>query len=193
METNDIEEFSGVVYNNFYIHYEDSGYVHLISNVQSLEFKNLEINPEMIPNFILGKKDCRKYNIVYFQEIKEGKITDEDNSEDLIKTEYHFYNIEKSRISNPEIVVKYNKKKKCWIIEKFNILEEKLTVQSAFPIYIVKFDSPHFLYATYIIDTNKLLSETQTFSFQSDLEEDLENISLLTVKKLKFSLEIEDV
>jgi hypothetical protein len=193
MEIDEIEEFSGEVYNSFYIYYEDSGYVHLISNIQSLEFKNLEINPEMIPNFILGKKDCRKYNIIYFQEIKEGKITDEDDSEDLIKTEYHFYNIDKHQIHNPEIILKYNKKKKCWVIKKFNILEEKLTVQSSIPIYVVKFDSPHFLYATYIIDANKLLEESQEFNFQSTLEEDLENISLLTIRKLKFSLEIEDV
>jgi hypothetical protein len=193
METNEIEEFSGVVYNNFYVHYEDSGCVRLISNTQSLDFKNLEINPDMIPNFILGKKDCRRYNIEYFQEIKEGKITDEDDSEDLIKTEYHFYNIEKFSIDNPEITIKYNKKSKIWKIEKSKILEEKLMIQSFIPIYVVKFDSPHFLYATYIVDTGKLLNDPQEFIFQTDFEEELENISLLTIKKLKFSLELENV
>jgi hypothetical protein len=189
----EIEEPSGVVYDNFYIHFDDTGYVHLISNLQSLEFKNLKINTSMIPNFLLGKKDCRKYNILYFQEIKDGKITDEDSAEDLIKTEYHFFNIEKVSQDNPEIIIQYDKKGKTWIIKKENILEEKLTVFSVIPIYIVKFDSPHFLYASYFVDTNDLSICDQKFNFQSQLEEDLENISLLTIKKIRFSLEIINV
>ena len=189
----EIEEYNGIAYDNFYIHFDSEGQVHLISNVKSSEFKNLEINTNIIPNFVSGKKDCRNYNISYFQEIKDGRLTDEDNAEDLIKTEYHFYNIDKSAREDPEIVLQYNKQSKKWIIQKGNILEERLMIFSVIPVYVVKFDSPHFLYASYFIDAIKLLTESQEFDFQSCLEEDLENISLLTVKKLRFSLEITDV
>jgi len=188
-----IEEYTGVVYDNFYIHFDSDGHVYLISNVKSSEFKNLEINTTMIPNFVSGKKNCRKYNISYFQEIKDGKLTDEDDAEDLIKTEYHFHNIDKITREDPEIVLQYSKQSKKWMIRKGNILEEKLTVFSVIPIYVVKFDSPHFLCASYFIDAIQLLTENQEFNFQSQLEEDLENISLLTIRKIRFSLEITDV
>ena len=56
----------GVVYNTFFVHYDQEGNVHQLSNIKDEQYKIFEIDLFLIDDFLKGKKDCKKYNIKYF-------------------------------------------------------------------------------------------------------------------------------
>lgn len=171
------------VYNNVFVYYDDQGTVHLISNVKSQEFNNLEIDINLINSFMIGKKYYGDYDIEHFYNISKGHIVDNEDVEKIIKSETLLFHIEYSSLSSNEIIIEHNEKERKWKFYARPGLDEKLNILSRTEFFVCKKDDPHFLYATYSFEPKRLLEGLLEFDFKTDLELNVDNISLVTVKK----------
>jgi hypothetical protein len=186
METNTEHEiFSGAVYNNFFIHYDDEGKVYLISNVKDDTLNNYEIKVSLIPNFLSGLKDCTKYKIEYFYNINSGLITDREEQTDLIKTDYLLYEIPSVIINDWEILLEHDKSVNAWIVSASVQAIERLEIITNIQIYVCKKDNPYFLINAYTINAKDLINNPIQLEFCSELENEFENLTVYTVRQFR--------
>jgi hypothetical protein len=171
------------VYNNVFIHYDSNGKVHLISNVRSNEFSNFEIDINLINSFISGNRFYGDFDIEHFYNISKGIIVDNQNIEKSIKSETLLFNIEYNDLSSNEITIEHNSKEQTWKFFARSGLDEKLSIISKTEFFVCKKDDPHFLYSTYSFEPKLLINGPLEFKFKTDLEVELNNISLVTIKK----------
>lgn len=180
-----LEVESGYVVTHFFVHYDAEGKVHLVSNVADENLNNFEIRVDLIPNFIQGFKDCTKYKIDYFFNISAGLISDTEEQSDLIKTDYILYEIPKTDLKMYDVLFEHNTTDKVWTATVAPKAVERLTILSTVPFYICKKNNPYFLIASYTALANDLVNGPVKFEFTSDLELDLSDISVYTVKNFR--------
>jgi hypothetical protein len=173
------------VYNSFFVQYNENGDVLLVSNVKDPAFSNFEISIDLIPNFITGKKDCRKYNIDYFFKIAEGLLTDDEEYSSLVKLDLLPYEIPNIINEIVDVLVEHDTLNKCWNIITPLYNREKLEVVSQIPLFVCKKNCPHILYAAYYPSADKLIAGAVTIPFQTDKELELNDVSVMTIKKFK--------
>jgi hypothetical protein len=170
---------------SFFVHYDNDGKVYLVSNVKDESLNNFEISIDLIPNFIRGIKDCTKYKIDYFFNISAGLISDTEEQEDLIKTDYILYEIPKKDLLTYDVLFEYNITEKVWTATTTAQAADRLTIVSTVPFYVCKKDNPCFLIAEYIASATDLINGPVSFEFTSDMELDFSNISVYTIKKFR--------
>ena len=175
----------GHVITHFYVHYDTEGKVHLVSNVKDDTLNNFEINVDLIPNFIKGFKDCTKYKIDYFFNINAGLISDVEEQEDLIKTDYILYELPKIEENMLDVVFEHNKETKTWSASVMSHATERLSIVPYIPFYVCKKDNPYFLIASYKANAEDLMKGLVKFDFVSDLELDFSTLSVYTIKKFR--------
>lgn len=171
------------VYNNIFVHYDNSGKVHLISNIRSQEFNNFEIDFNLITSFVEGIKFYGDYDIEHFYNISKGLIVDNLEIEKTIKSETLLYTIEHNDISSNEITIEHNSQSQKWKFTARSGLDEKLIILSSTEFFICKKDDPHYLYSSYRFEPRLLIQGPVEIDFKTDLEMNLENVSVVTVKK----------
>lgn len=171
--TEEIIEFNGIVYNTKFINYSTTGEVLSIDNLPSSKLF-LEIDINLIPNFINGNKDYRKYNIDYFKKIAEGLLTDYDDCGAIVQSDYVFSKILDN--NNFDILITHNKNLSLWTVNFLNQLEvENLS------FFTVLKSNKSFVLGSYHL--NKSEKDKQIFSFKSVLENDFEKIDVLTYNR----------
>lgn len=179
------EELVQLVYDKKYLHYDNAGLVVGISIDPSRTFKNFQIELELIPNFISGKKNFINYKIDYFLNIAEGLISDEDDIEDVLKNQVVLYEIPVEENNNTfDIVVKHDSLSKKWIVET-TADANKLSAITTIPLYVTVKNNYNFLVSSYQINPLLLVDNAIELNFLVDEESNLNNISVLTVKKFK--------
>jgi hypothetical protein len=179
-----VEVYSGQVCNNFFVHYDDTGQVYLLSTCRDEMLKNLEISVDLIQSFLAGKKSCKDYSIEYFIEIKDGTILDTDETVDLIKSEFVFLNVPIDDAVT-ELTFEYNVAKQSWIIIPGIGLTNRLLAMPRISFYICKKNNPYFLYASYFLDPAQLVNGPMEIPFTTKIEETLSKISVMTLKKFR--------
>ncbi len=185
MQEETITESIGHVVTHFYVHYDNDGKVHLVSNVKDENFNNFEIGIDLIPNFIRGFKDCTKYKIDYFFNINAGLITDTEEQEDLIKTDYILHEVPKINLETCDITFEHNATNKTWTVFAAPQAAERLAIVLTVPFYICKKNDPYYLIASHVAKASDLVNGIVIFDFVSDLELDFSNISVYTFKKFR--------
>lgn len=183
IEEIEIIPYNGEVYNSRFISYSENGNVTGIDFEKHVDKQQLEIDVNLIPNFMSGAKICVAYNIDYFLKIKNGII--KDTIENLIDENKHnniFYEILKSDNNNFDVLLEHNSLKKSWIVH-FNQNLDILAIQQ-FSFFICKKNNPNFLYSSYTCDLkeNKFLFE---LNFKTSLELDFNDLSVFTLKYFK--------
>jgi hypothetical protein len=186
MQENLTSEFSiGHVVNSFFVHYDNEGKVSLVSNVKDETLNNFEISTDLIPNFVRGFKDCTKYKIDYFFNIGAGLISDTEEQEDLVKTDYILYELPKTDFKTYDILFEHDSIEQVWSATVMPHAAERLAIVANVSFYVCKKDNPYFLMAEYTANSSELVNGSVKFQFNSDLELDFSNLSVYTIKKFR--------
>jgi hypothetical protein len=186
MQENSTSEFlTGHVVNSFFVHYDNEGKVSLVSNVKDETLNNFEISTELIPNFVRGFKDCTKYKIDYFFNISAGLISDTEEQEDLVKTDYILYELSKKDLKLYDILFEHDSIEQSWCATVMPHAVERLSIVVDVSFYVCKKDNPYFLIAEYYAKSVDLIDGSVKFQFNSDLELDFSNLSVYTIKKFR--------
>jgi hypothetical protein len=186
MQENSTSEFlTGHVVNNFFVHYDNEGKVSLVSNVKDETLNNFEISTDLIPNFVRGFKDCTKYKIDYFFNIGAGLISDIEEQEDLVKTDYILHELSKKELKTYDILFEHDSVEQAWSASVMFHAVERLAIVADVPFYVCKKDNPYFLIAEYYATAADLIDGSVKFKFNSDLELDFSKLSVYTVKKFR--------
>ena len=172
------------VINKMYVQYDDTGRVHYVNNFQDPVLKNLEIDPELVRDFLSdGTKDSRKYKISYFFNLSKGVIESESEEQDIQAT----FPISMPRTSsyNNEITLDHNSKLSKWTVHIRQDVIDQLEISSNIVFFICKRDDPHYLYNTLIIEPHNLKTGTFDLFFTTDVEKDINNISVVPMRTFK--------
>lgn len=171
------------VVNKMFVHYNDSGEVYLISNIKESDKNIFEIDLDLIEDFLSGKKNYRNYNIDYFINLNNGVIFDDTEYEKLKFAITLHHIIDKS--ADADIVIFHDKKNKNWSVSANQRIKHKLTSMPALSFYICKKDDVHYFYKKLLVDSAVLQKETIVLPFTTDLELDLDAISIVTTRRFK--------
>lgn len=186
MQENSTSEFlTGHVVNSFFVHYDNEGKVILVSNIKDENLNNFEIGVDLIPNFIRGFKDCTKYKIDYFFNIGAGLISDIEEQEDLVKTDYILYELSKKDLTTYDILFEHDSDEQVWYASVMPHAIERLAIVADVPFYVCKKDNPYFLISEYHAAATDLTNGSVKFQFNSQLELDFSNLSVYTIKKFR--------
>jgi hypothetical protein len=175
--------FDGVVYNNKIINYRSDGSIISISNEKESDLF-LEIENDLIPNFINGNKNFHLYTIDYFKKIKRRLITDEDELDTVVRCDYMYSIIEENKNSEFSIVKDTLNRK--WIVT----ISDNVNKDSVedFYFYSVLKTNKSFVLGLYSGSNVDFSDKKIEFNFISELE-DTPNVLLLTNNKSRYSLE----
>jgi hypothetical protein len=178
-EKEEIINFNGAVYSTKFINYQDTG--EIISISSSIESENfLEIDIELISNFVTGNKNFHKYNIDYFKKIKLGVLKDTDELDTLVKFDYIYYKIPENNDFH-DICINHDANNKEWIVSLSEVLN-KHTLED-FNFYVVFKNNKNFLLSSYTVNAENLIKEKNIkFKFLSNDEIDFNKIEILTYK-----------
>lgn len=171
----------GVVYNTFYVHYDEDGKVHLLSNERNKNFKIFEIDLFLIEDFLTGKKDHNSYNIEYFFNLSKGVVTAENDTVEYSKPLFQIIPFTDNYDSH--ITVEHDSLKKQWTVIANDDAVEKLEVLPALSFYVCKKNDPHFLYRSFTVSSEELQSGPVSVDFITELEEQIDSISISTLKR----------
>jgi hypothetical protein len=173
----------GVVYNTFFVHYDQEGNVHLLSNIKDEQYKIFEIDLFLVDDFLKGKKDYKKYNIEYFYNLSKGVITDEQDNIEYSKPLFQILPLVDTYDNN--ITVEHDAVSKQWTIFADEDALDKLSVLPGLSFYVSKKNDPHFLYRSFTVKSEELEHGPVTCKFATDNELDLTSISIATLKRFE--------
>jgi hypothetical protein len=179
----------GVVYNTFFIHYDEDGKVHILSNEKNTDYKIFEIDLFLIEDFLTGKKDHNTYNIEYFFNLSKGIITADSNTVEYSKPLFQLIPV--TDVSDSDILLEYNFKNKYWQVTASDDAYDKLEVLPALAFYVCKKNDPHFLYRSFTVSTEDLQKGSVTCDFITDAEHKFDEISVVTLKRFgKYTIKV---
>ena len=173
----------GVVYNTFFVHYDQEGNVHQLSNIKDEQYKIFEIDLFLIDDFLKGKKDCKKYNIEYFYNLSKGVITHEQDNIEYSKPLFQILPLVDSYDNN--ITVEHDMINKQWTVFADEDALDKLSVLPGLSFYVSKKNDPHFLYRSFTVSSEELEQGPVICEFSTDNELDLTSISIATLKRFE--------
>lgn len=179
----------GVVYNSYYVHYDDDGKVYFLSNVKDINYKIFEIDLFLIEDFLTGKKDHNSYTIEYFFNLSKGVVTAENDTVEYSKPLFQIIPVDDS--DDSDIVIEYDSNNKHWKVKASDDANEKLEVLPALAFYVCKKNDPHYLYRTFIASTEDLRNGPVICEFDTEIENNINEISVTTLKRFgKYSIRI---
>ena len=163
----------------WYVHYDETGKVHALSNVPSTVNKNFEIDKELVKDFMaFGTKKADKYTIEYFFNLSKGII---EKEEEQVTVQNNIpYIIPRTKSYNNEITIEHYVKESKWKICVRDDIKDKLAITSSFLFFVCKKDNPHVLYTTIYVDSNNV---NEDIPFKTKVETKLSKFSLVTNKK----------
>lgn len=173
----------GVVYNTFFVHYDESGKVHLLSNEKNLNYKIFEIDLFLIEDFLTGKKDHNNYDIEYFFNLSKGIVTAENETVDYSKPLFQLVPFED--IDDSHITIEHDVDNNQWIVTANEEAVEKLEVLPALSFYVCKKNDPHYLYRWFTIKSEDLQNGPVSQSFTTDMEQHIDQVSIATLKRFR--------
>jgi len=173
----------GVVYNTFFVHYDQEGNVHQLSNIKDEQYKIFEIDLFLIDDFLKGKKDCKKYNIEYFYNLSKGVITHEQDNIEYSKPLFQILPLVDSYDNN--ITVEHDMINKQWTVFADEDALDKLSVLPGLSFYVSKKNDPHFLYRSFTVSSEELEQGPVICEFATNNESDLTSISIATLKRFE--------
>jgi hypothetical protein len=144
--------FPAVVYTHMQVHYDDEGTVHLISNIEDPTKKNFSIELELVEDFLLGRKNFRKFKIDYFFNLSKGIVTSEEQT--IINKGQVLYLIPRTSEYNNEITLEKNAV--GWRVIVHENAKDRLDILSTVSFFVVKKDDPYYLYRHFSVDPKVL-------------------------------------
>lgn len=172
-----------VVYNNIYISYDNNGEVTGVNLETIPNVQQIEVPIHLLPNFMSGNKMFKHYPVEYFIKIKNEITKDTlEDSIDLEKTNFIFYEILESTLEEVDILFEHNSLKKSWIIHIDKNSDTNALNQFSF--FVTKKNNPNFLYSSYNINLKENNFPIE-IKFKTNLEIDFNSLSVYTKKYFK--------
>jgi len=172
----------GKAYSTLFIHYDDEGFCHLISNTKSSVYKNFEIDLFLVEEYITGKKSCAAHNIEYFFNLSKGIILNESEAVPYSRILFQVIPIINQTVDS-DVTICHHINEKEWIVSVDEKIKEKLDIIPGLTFYVCKKNDPHFLYRQFTITSDQLKNESVKVKFTSDIEENLDVISIASIKR----------
>jgi hypothetical protein len=169
-----------VVYSKMYVHYDDDGVVHYISNIIDSSKRTFEIDIELVQDFLDLKKHAFNYKIDYFLNLSNG-IVEEQKVNNVFSN--FPYLIPKTADLNNEITLVHNSLAKTWTVVARDDIKYKLEVMSKITFFIVKKDDPYKLISFFNIDAPTLMKSDIIVDFTNEVESNLNLFSVVVEKK----------
>jgi hypothetical protein len=166
-----------VAYTHMQVHYDDAGCVHLISNIKDPTKKNFGIELELVEDFLLGRKDFRKFKIDYFFNLSKGIVTSEEQT--ISNKEQALYIIPQTSEYNNELTLE--KTVDSWRVIVHKNAKDRLDILSTVSFFVVKKDDPYYLYRYFSVDPKVLRIKPIEIPFAVDKEHG--EISIATVQQ----------
>lgn len=168
-----------------FVHHDDDGNVHLISNVQDPNLNNFEIDLFLVEDFCLGKKNFRNYDIEYFFNLSKGIVPEEEEEIESKKSGALLYMVPVVEHENSEITFYHNSIDKKWKIRARKGIKEKLDIMPICPVFVTKSGDPHYLYNSFNLDPKDLKDGEIEILFKDETFLELNKISLFTHKRFR--------
>ena len=172
----------GKSYSTLFIHYDDEGFCHLISNTKSSVYKNFEIDLFLVEEYITGKKSCAAHNIEYFFNLSKGIILNESEAVPYSRILFQVIPITDQTVDS-DVTICHHLNEKEWIVSVDEKIKEKLDIIPGLTFYVCKKNDPHFLYRQFTVTSDQLKNESVKVKFTSDIEENLDVISIASIKR----------
>ncbi len=170
----------GVVYTSYFVHYDDTGKVYMLSNEKHKNYKIFEIELFLIEDFLTGKKDHNSYNIEYFFNLSKGIATAESDSVEYSKP---LFQIIPLGGEDNHITVEHDTVNKRWVVIASDDAAEKLEVLPGLAFYVCKKNDPHYLYRSFTIKSEDLQQGPVSLDFETEIEQNIDSISVATLKR----------
>lgn len=172
----------GQAYSTHFIHYDDEGVCHLISNTKSSVYKNFEIDLFLIEDYITGKKSCAAHDIEYFFNLSKGIILNESEAVPYSKILFQIIPVIDQN-TDSDVTIYHHADKKEWIVRIDDTIKEKLDIIPGLTFYVCKKNDPHFLYRQFTVISDELKKDSVSIKFTSSVEENLDAISIASIKR----------
>jgi hypothetical protein len=172
----------GTVYNTMYVHYDDDGTVHYISNVIDSSKRTFEIDISLIEEFLDYRKHAYNYKINYFLNLANGIVEEQvisNNNSNFI------YLVPRTAEFNNELTLVHDKINRQWILTVREDVRYKLEVMPKFVFFLCKKDDPHYLYSYFTVDATSLMKQDMAIDFSNEFEVDLNLFSVAVERKLQ--------
>ena len=170
---------TAVVYDYMFVHYDNDGVVHLISNVESSDKNNFKIDLKLVEDFITSKRQCQKFKIEFFFNLSKGIVTAEEQI--VANNQQPLYLIPATSAYQNEVTLEHTID--SWNIIVNDTVKDKLDIIKNLVFFVVEKDNPYQMYTHIAVDTKLLKPGPINVKFTTPQETDLSLISIVTQQK----------
>jgi hypothetical protein len=170
---------AAVVYDSMFVHYDNEGNVHLISNVKDAKLNNFKIDLNLVEDFLTGKRQCQKFKIEFFFNLSKGIVTAEEQV--VANNQQPLYLIPATSSYQNEVTLEHGSY--GWNIIVNDAVKDKLKIVKRLVFFVVEKDNPYHMYTHITVDTTDLQTGGASVKFTTPQEADLRLVSVVTQQK----------
>lgn len=173
-----------------YVYFDNDGEILSISNQNKTEGSYIETDVDQVINLITGKEVLSNYVVMFDPVTKQNVIRHRFIEEELqFDINNQIYKVPTEELARPDFTLQQDIKNKRWNFILDNLLQENLKKQtvrfsSKLNFSITSKNDPHNLYQYFTIDL-ETLTENYSIPFVSEIELDIDQISVYTTKRLE--------
>lgn len=173
-----------------YVYFDNDGEILSISNQNKTEGSYIETDVDQVINLITGKEVLSNYVVMFDPVTKQNVIRHRFIEEELqFDINNQIYKVPTEKLARPDFTLQQDIKNKRWNFILDNLLQENLKKQtvrfsSKLNFSITSKNDPHNLYQYFTIDL-ETLTENYSIPFVSEIELDIDQISVYTTKRLE--------
>lgn len=173
-----------------YVYFDNDGEILSISNQNKTEGSYIETDVDQVINLITGKEVLSNYVVMFDPVTKQNVIRHRFIEEELqFDINNQIYKVPTEKLARPDFTLQQDVKNKRWNFILDNLLQENLKKQtvrfsSKLNFSITSKNDPHNLYQYFTIDL-ETLTENYSIPFVSEIELDIDQISVYTTKRLE--------
>lgn len=174
-----------------YVYFDDFGELVAVSNNNKEVGNYIEVEQADVIDIITGNEQpshfCISFDGIEKKYVLKSKTKEIENK---FSIKNNISKIE-SNVTNADIVIKQDVKNKCWIINLDNKIKKTIKLKehsykSLLHFAVTEKNDPHVLYHYFVIYLEDLINKsTVKIPFNSQKEQDKENISVYTNKKFQ--------
>lgn len=173
-----------------YVYFDNDGEILSISNQNKTDGSYIEVDMDQVINLITGKEVLSNYVVMFDPVTKQNVIRHRFIEEELqFDINNQIYKVPTEELARPDFTLQQDIKNKRWNFILDNLLQENLKKQtvrfsSKLNFSITSKNDPHNLYQYFTIDL-ETLTENYSIPFVSEIELDIDQISVYTTKRLE--------
>jgi hypothetical protein len=173
-----------------YVYFDTDGEILSISNQNKTEGSYIKVDVDQVINLITGKEVLSNYVVMFDPVTKQNVIRHRFIEEELqFDINNQIYKVPTEIPARPDFTLQQDVKNKRWNFILDSLLQENLKKQtvrfsSKLNFSITSKNDPHNLYQYFTIDL-ETLTENYSIPFVSEIELDINQISVYTTKRLE--------